>query len=135
ARSIKAKLAPTVDILVAIGTCLVLAYGVLLVRNGQLTTGVLIVFLMYLKKTYKPIKDLSKMANTLSKASVSYDRIQEVLGTESGIRDQPDAQTAPPFKGRIEFDGVTFGYGDGVQVLKDVSFRVEPGQVAAIVWP
>src|SRR5207249_11347937 len=82
ARSIKAKLSPMVDIIVALGTCLVLAYGVKLVTRGTLSIGVLIVFLMYLKKTYKPIKDLSKMTNTLSKAAVSYERIQEVLGTE-----------------------------------------------------
>ena len=135
ARSIKAKLSPMVDVFVAIGTCLVLAYGVTLVQRGELTTGVLIVFLMYLKKTYKPLKDLSKMANTLSKASVSFDRIQEVLGVESQIRDPPTARTAPPFTGLIEFDHVTFGYDSDRDILKDVSFRIEPGQVAAIVGP
>ena len=135
ARSVKAKLSPTVDIIVALGTCLVLAYGVKLVTAGQLSIGVLMVFLINLKKSYKPIKDLSKMTNTLSKAAVSYERVQEVLGTESGIRDLPGARDASPFKGRIEFDHVTFGYDNGVQVLKDVSLRVEPGQVAAIVGP
>ena len=50
------------------------------------------------------------MTNTLSKAAVSYERIQEVLGIESGIRDLPGARDAPPFTGRIEFDHVTFGY-------------------------
>jgi ATP-binding cassette subfamily B protein len=135
ARSVKAKLSPMVDIIVAMGTCLVLAYGVKLVMAGELSTGVLIVFLMYLKKTYKPIKDLSKMANTLSKASVSYERIQETVGTESAIRDLPGARVAPPFKGRIEFDRVTFGYEHDVHVLKDVSLHVQPGQVAAIVGP
>ena len=135
ARSVKAKLSPMVDIIVASGTCFVLAYGVKLVAAGQLSTGVLIVFLMYLKKTYKPIKDLSKMANTLSKAAVSYERIQEVLGVESAIRDLPEAQVAPPFQGAIEFDRVTFEYDAGVHVLKDVSLRLEPGQVAAIVGP
>lgn len=135
ARSVKAKLSPMVDIIVAFGTCLVLAYGVRLVSNGQLTTGVLILFLMYLKKTYKPIKDLSKMTNTLSKASVSYERIQEVLGTESTIRDLPGASEAPPLKGALEFDRVTFGYDADVHILKEVSLRVEPGQVAAIVGP
>ncbi len=135
ARSVKAKLAPTVDIIVALGTCLVLAYGVKLVTAGQLSIGVLMVFLINLKKSYKPIKDLSKMTNTLSKAAVSYERVQEVLGTESGIRDLPGARDASPFKGSIEFDHVTFGYDNGVQVLKDVSLRVEPGQVAAIVGP
>lgn len=135
ARSLKAKLSPMVDMIVALGTCMVLAYGVKLVTAGQLSIGVLIVFLMYLKKTYKPIKDLSKMTNTLSKAAVSYERIQEVLGSESAIRDLPDARVAPAFAGAIEFDHVTFGYEDDVQVLKDVSLRVEPGQVAAIVGP
>jgi subfamily B ATP-binding cassette protein MsbA len=135
ARSVKAKLSPMVDVIVAIGTCLVLAYGVRLVTTGQLSTGLLIMFLFYLKKTYKPIKDLSKMVNTLSKASVSYERIQETVGTESAIRDLPNARLAPPFKGTVELDHVTFGYGDDVEVLKDVSLRVEPGQVAAIVGP
>jgi ATP-binding cassette subfamily B protein len=135
ARSVKAKLSPMVDLIVAVGTCLALAYGVKLVSTGQLTTGVLILFLMYLKKMYKPIKDLSKMTNTLSKAAVSYERIQEVVGTESAIRDMPGAHDAPPLKGALEFDHVTFGYDADVHILKDVSLRVEPGQVAAIVGP
>jgi len=135
ARSVKAKLSPMVDIIVALGTCLVLAYGVRLVSSGVLSIGVLIVFLMYLKKTYKPIKDLSKMSNTLAKAAVSYERIQEVLATDSAIRDSPDAREAPPLKGAIEFDDVTFGYQRDVAILKNVSLRVEPGQVAAVVGP
>ena len=135
ARSIKAKLSPMVDIIVALGTCMVLAYGVKLGLSGQLSTGVLIVFLFYLKGTYKPIKDLSKMTNTLSKAAVSYERIQEVIGTESTIRDMPGAREAPALKGAIELDHVTFGYDADVQILKDVSLRVDPGQVAAIVGP
>jgi subfamily B ATP-binding cassette protein MsbA len=135
ARSIKAKLSPMVDIIVAVGTCVVLAYGVTLISAGQLSVGVLVVFLMYLKKTYKPIKDLSKMTNTLSKASVGWERIQEVLGTESAIRDLPDARQAPAFTGAIEFDHITFGYDEQHLVLKDVSVRIEPGQIAAIVGP
>ena len=135
ARSIKAKLSPLVDVFVAVGTCLVLGYGVVLVRRGDLTTGVLIVFLMYLKKTYKPLKDLSKMANTLSKASVSFDRVQEVIGVESGIHDSPTAVPAPAFNGLVEFDNITFGYEKDRDILKNVSLRIEPGQVAAIVGP
>ena len=135
ARSIKAKLSPMVDVIVAIGTCLVLAYGVHLIALGQLSTGVLILFLMYLKKTYKPIKDLSKMVNSLSKAAVSYERIQEVIDIESGIRDRPEAREAPPFRGLIEFDRVTFGYDRESIVLHDVSLRIEPGQRVAIVGP
>jgi ATP-binding cassette subfamily B protein len=135
ARSIKAKLSPMVDVIVAAGICIVLVYGVHLISLGQLSTGVLILFLMYLKKTYKPIKDLSKMVNTLSKAAVSYERIQEAIDLESAIRDRPDARVAPPFRGLIEFDRVTFGYDRDTIVLKDVSLRIEPGQKVAIVGP
>lgn len=135
ARSVKAKLSPMVDVIVAAGTCIALAYGVHLISLGQLSTGVLILFLMYLKKTYKPIKDLSKMVNTLSKAAVSYERIQEVLDLESAIRDRPDARVAPPLRGLIEFDRVTFGYDRDAIVLSDVSLRIEPGQKVAIVGP
>lgn len=135
ARSIKAKLSPMVDVIVAAGTCIALAYGVHLISLGQLSTGVLILFLMYLKKTYKPIKDLSKMVNTLSKAAVSYERIKEVIDLESAIRDRPDAREAPPFRGLIEFDHVTFGYDRDAIVLNDVSLRIEAGQRVAIVGP
>ncbi len=86
ARSIKAKLAPVVEVIVAIGTCLVLWYGARLALAGQLSAGVLIVFLLYLGKMYKPMRDLSKMTDTVSKAMVGYERIQEVLDIESRVR-------------------------------------------------
>jgi ATP-binding cassette, subfamily B, bacterial len=134
ARSVKAKLSPTVNVIVAVGTCLVLAYGGRLAIAGEISAGVLVVFLLYLNKLYKPIRELSKLTDTVAKASVGYERIQEVLQLESKVRDRPDARIAPAFRGAIEFDRVSFGYGD-TSVLSDVSFRIEPGQVAAIVGP
>jgi subfamily B ATP-binding cassette protein MsbA len=135
ARSLKAKLAPVVEVIVAIGTCLVLGYGARLALAGQLSAGVLIVFLLYLGKMYKPMRDLSKMTDTVSKAIVGYERIQEVLEIESLVRDAPGARRAPTFTGQIEFDHVSFGYEADKPILKDVSFKVEAGQVAAIVGP
>jgi subfamily B ATP-binding cassette protein MsbA len=135
ARSVKARLSPIVEVIVAGGTCVVLAYGGRLALAGQLSAGVLVVFLLYLGKLYKPIRDLSKMTDTIAKASVGYERIQEVLDIESRVRNLPDARSAPAFRGRIEFDRVSFGYRGEVPVLTDVSFRIEPGQVAAIVGP
>jgi subfamily B ATP-binding cassette protein MsbA len=135
ARSMKAKLSPIVDVIVAVGTCLVLAVGARLALANQLSDGVLVVFLLYLGKTYKPMRDLSKMTNTVSKAAIGYERIQEVLETESRVANLPDAREAPGFSGRIEFDHVSFSYGGDVPVLKDVSLRIEPGQVAAVVGP
>jgi len=135
ARSMKAKLSPMVDLLVAVGTCLVLGYGARLVLSGGFTTGDLIIFIFYLGKTYKPMKDLSKMSNTVSKATISFERIQELLDIESRIRDMPGARTAPRFTGRLEFEHITFSYDGTNPILKDVSLRIEPGQVAAIVGP
>ena len=135
ARSTKAKLSPIVEVIVALGTCLVLGYGARRALVGQLSTGVLIVFLLYLGKMYKPMRDLSKMSDVVSKAAVGYERIQDLLQSESRVRDLPGARRAPQFGGVIEFDHVTFGYGDETGVLKDVSFRIERGQVAAIVGP
>jgi ATP-binding cassette subfamily B protein len=135
ARGIKAKLSPIVDVMVAIGTCLVLAYGARLALSGQISAGVLIVFLLYLGKMYKPMRELSKSTDTVSKAIVGYERIEEVLEIEARVRDLPRARKAPRFKGKIEFDRVNFAYDGKTPVLKDISFEIEPGQVAAIVGP
>ncbi len=135
ARNIKARLAPVVEVIVAVGTCLVLGYGARLVLGGNLSPGVLIVFLLYLGKMYKPIRELSKMTDTISKAIVGYERIQEVMETESHVRDLPGARRAPHFKGKIEFDKVSFSYSPDQPILKDLSFQVEPGQLVAFVGP
>ena len=135
ARAIKMKLSPVVEIIVATGTCLMLWYGARLVLAGELTAGALVVFLLYLGKMYKPMRDLSKMTDTVSKAGVAFERIREVLETEAGVRDLPHARRAPTFKGAIAFDHVSFAYTPDQPILTDVSFAIEPGQVAAFVGP
>ncbi|HEV8427216.1 MAG TPA: ABC transporter ATP-binding protein [Pyrinomonadaceae bacterium] len=135
ARSLKAKLAPVVQVIVAVGTCLVLWYGVNLVLTEQMTSGSLLVFLLYLGKMYKPMRDLSKMTDTMSKAAVGYERIHDVIETEDTIRNLPSARVAPNFKGDIQFDRVYFAYERGYVTLTDINLRVEPGQLAALVGP
>jgi subfamily B ATP-binding cassette protein MsbA len=75
------------------------------------------------------------MSDTVSKASVGFERIREVLDTESAVRDRRGARAAAPFKGAIAFEGVSFGYSPEEQILDDVSFTIQPGQVAAFVGP
>jgi len=133
ARSLKARLAPMVDVIVAVGTCLVLWYGVRLVLAGTLTAGALLVFVTYLGKMYKPMKDLSKMSDTLSKAAISFERIRDVLGIESQIRELPGARPAPALIGRIEFENVEFGFAPGQTVLKDLSLIITAKQRVALV--
>ena len=135
AKALKAKLSPITQVIVAVGTSLVLWYGARRVLSGELSVGVLIVFLLYLSKMYKPMRDLSKMSDTVSKAVVARERILEVLNVDSRVRDLPGARRAAHFRGRIEFSHVTFGYADGTTVLNDVNIRIESGQFAAIVGP
>ncbi len=135
ARSLKAKLTPIVDIIVALGTCLVLWFGARMVLAGSLDPGMLVVFILYLKKMYKPMQELSKMTDSFSKASVGYERIREVLATEREVKDLPGAHIAPRFKGEITFENVDFAYEPDRPILKHVSFQIEPGQVAALVGP
>ena len=135
ARSLKAKLAPIVEIIVAGGTCVVLWYGARLVLTNQLTPGNLILFILYLGNLYKPMRDLSKMTDTFSKAVVGFERIREVLETERMVKDLPKARIAPVFRGDIEFSHVAFGYQKDKMILEDMSFMIEAGQVAAFVGP
>ena len=135
ARSLKARLSPLVGFIVAVGTALVLWFGGKLVLAGSLSAGSLIVFIWYLGKMYKPMQDFAKMTDTYSKAAVGYERIKEVFDTEPQVQDLPSARPAPRFKGEIEFDHVHFSYAPGQPVLKDISFKIAPGQMTALVGP
>jgi len=135
ARSIKAKLSPLVEVIVACGTALVLWFGARLVLDGSLREGSLIVFVWYLGKMYKPMQELSKMTDTFSKAAVGYERIKEVLETDGQVQDLPSARPAPRLKGLIEFQHVSFGYEEQQPVLTDVNLSIQPGQTVALVGP
>jgi len=135
ARSLKAKLSPLVEVIVACGTCLVLWWGSRLVVSGALTSGELLVFLLYLGKMYKPMRELSKMTDTISKADVGWERIREVLENEQRVRNLPGAKRAPRFRGDIDYEHVAFSYSAEQPLLKDLSMNIKAGQLAALVGP
>jgi subfamily B ATP-binding cassette protein MsbA len=132
---LKMKFAPLVDMVVAIGTALVLWLGGRMVLRGVLSTGSLVLFIWYLGRMYKPMKELSKMTDVYSRAAAGYERISEILGTERKVRDLPGARPVSSIRGEIRFDEVTFGYDPRRPVLKQVSLTVFPGQLAALVGP
>jgi ATP-binding cassette, subfamily B, bacterial len=135
ARGLKAKLSPLVEIVVAIGTALVLWYGGRLVLAGELSAGSLVVFLWYLGKMYKPMQDFARMTDVYAKAAVGYERLREVLDTPPAVCDLPSTGTPPPFKGEIEFEHVNFSYVPGRPVLTDVTITLPAGQMTALVGP
>jgi ATP-binding cassette subfamily B protein len=130
---LKAAAKRSSEIITEVGTAAAVLFGALQVLNGQMTVGELVVVVAYLGSMYKPMKGLAKISSDVSKAMGSADRLAEVLDIEPEIQDRPDAIEAPRLKGGISFHGVSFHYGDGRAVLRDVSFAVAPGQRLALV--
>ena len=130
---LKAAAARSSEIITAVGTAVAVLVGALLVLDGRMMPGELVVVMAYLSSMYKPLRKLAKLSTDFSKSMASAERISEVLDIEPEIQDRPDAVAAPRLKGEIGFDRVAFDYGDGKDVLRDVSFAVTPGQRAAIV--
>jgi ABC-type multidrug transport system fused ATPase/permease subunit len=135
ARQIKSLMSPVVSIVVAICTAVVLWKGTSLIVAGTMTAGALTVYLAYLKKFFKPVKDLASMTSTVAQTTVALERIETILTANEVIEERSDAVDPGRVKGAITFDRVSFGYNKGEPVLQEVSFAIEPGQVVGVVGP
>jgi subfamily B ATP-binding cassette protein MsbA len=135
ARRVKSLLSPMVTVIVALCTGVVLWRGAALILKGVMTVGALTVYLSYLSKFFKPVKDLATTTNAIAQAGVGVDRIRAILDTDTIIPDKADAIDPRFIKGGIVFDHVAFGYFVDAKVLGDVSFHIEPGQFVGIVGP
>jgi len=113
----------------------VLWFGVRLVLGGSMTPGDLLVFLAYLKRSFNPLQDFAKYTARLAKTAAAGERVLDVLGREPEVRDRPDAVPAPPLKGDVRFEAVTFAYEPGRPVLDGVAFAVPAGGQVALVGP
>jgi subfamily B ATP-binding cassette protein MsbA len=135
ARQVKSLLSPVVGIVVAICTGIVLWKGTSLIVAGTMTAGALTVYLAYLTKFFKPVKDLASMTSAIAQTTVALERIQKILSADDVIHERADASDPGRVKGAITLEHVAFGYDDETQVLRDVSFTIDPGQVVGIVGP
>ena len=135
ARQVKSLLSPVVSVVVALCTGIVLWKGTSLIVAGTMTAGALTVYLAYLTKFFKPVKDLASMTSIIAQTTVALERIQKILEADDIIHERPDATDPGKVKGEITFDHVAFGYGNEAPVLRDVCFTIKPGQVVGIVGP
>lgn len=135
ARTLKAKLVPIVNIVTAIGTCLVLYFGGNLALHSDMTGGKIYIFIAYIASMYKPMQDISKIMDSYSKADIGYERIKEIIGNSNEMRDIPQAKPLRITEGAIDIDHVSFAYDGEHDVLHDVSLYAAPGHVVAIVGP
>jgi len=130
-----ALLMPAVQIIGAVGTCVVLWFSGILTANEGITLGIVVAFLLYVNKFFSPLVDLATFYNTLQSAMSAAERIFVTLDTKPEIADAPNAIGLSHVKGEIIFDHVTFGYDPIRPVLKDVNIYVGPGKTLAIVGP
>ncbi|MFW5950627.1 MAG: ABC transporter ATP-binding protein [Gemmatimonadota bacterium] len=131
---------PVVELLTTIALAAILVYGGGRLLDDTISVGVVTAFLMYARRFFRPIQDLSEKYNMLQGAMASSERIFKLLDTESDVRDPAEPVALPsPGRGEIEFRNVWFAYtrdddaDDWDWVLKDVSFHVRPGERLAIV--
>lgn len=124
---------PTVELIGAISTGLIIWYGGGQAIQEVISVGVLIAFIQYSEMFFRPIRDLSEKYNILQQAMASSERIFEVLDTKSPIKDPEHPITLHNVKGKIEFNDVWFSYNDNEDVLKNINFKINPGEKVAFV--
>jgi ATP-binding cassette, subfamily B, bacterial len=134
AQRLAAALERMVELLVGIVTALVLWRGVHLVMVKHISPGDLLVFVNYLRIAFKPMRVMAKYTGQIAKATASGERVLDIFETVADIRDSRGAFPAPPLKGHVKFENVSFAYElGGKEILKDISFEVQPGQRVALV--
>lgn len=131
----RALAAPMTEMLAATGTVILLWFGARLVVAGDLTGPLFVGFLALSMKLYAPVKNVAKFPATAQPGLVAAERVFEFLDAPVEIKDAPGARRMEAFASEIAFERVSFAYGEGESVLRDVSFSVDRGDVVALVGP
>lgn len=124
---------PLVDFTSALAIALIIWYGGGAVVSESLTLGVLISFIQYTEMFFRPVRDLSEKYNILQTAMASSERVFKLLDDETIIPNPETPKKIPDFKGSVEFKNVCFAYNGEDYVLKNVSFKINPGETVAFV--
>jgi len=130
---VQSRFGPLVEVAGVVSTAMVLWLGAERVLSGHLSLGVLLVFITYLGSLYKPVKQLTKLSQVVSKGAAALERIGEVMEAPIDIVDAPGA-VAIPLRGKVEFRNVSFTYGRE-PVLSDLSLTIQAAQNVALVGP
>ncbi len=126
---------PLIEFMGGVAMALIIWFGGMQVLNGNSTTGTFMSFLTALIMLYEPIKGVSKINSTIQSGLASATRIFSLLDTEPDIVEKKNALVLPPFRDRIEYQNVTFAYGDNPPVLRDINLTIRSGEVLAVVGP
>ncbi len=131
-----ARVFPTTNLLVTLGTIFILFFGGFMVLRGELTIGELVAFNAYLLIMAQPAQQLTWVVNMGGEAVAGMQRIFEILDTKPDIETPENASVLPELTGRVEFKNVSFRYaGEEQYALEDIDFTAEPDQVIALIGP
>ena len=124
----------TVTLFVESVICIILGYGGYLVYLDQFNAGQLVEYIGYFTAMVWPVMAVSQLIEMTSRGKASLNRVSELLDAKQDVVDKPDVEDVKDIEGRIEFRHLTFRYPDGeFDVLKDVSFTIEPGENVGLV--
>jgi ATP-binding cassette subfamily B protein len=124
---------PLMDLIANIGAVFILWYGGVQVIRGALTLGEMVAFTTYMAQLVNPVRRMGMIVPAIAQAAASGERVFEILDAQSEVHDAPDAYPLPPVRGHVRFEQVSFAYFGRHQVLRDVSFEAQPGQVIALL--
>ena len=113
----------------------VFVYGGLRVIEGTLTVGTFIAFMAYNMRFLPSVEALMGLYASLATARVSLRRVADVLEARIEVEEQPDADALPASRGELTFEHVTLSFDRGMPAVHDLSFRVGPGEILAVVGP
>lgn len=126
---------PIVDTLTGSAMAIVILVGGSMVLDSTLDVGVMVAFLFYVQRFFDPIRSLTLQYSIMQRAMAAGQRIFEVMDVDVEVQDAPDAEDPAEIDGAIEFRDVTFGYERGNPILRNITFKVEPGETVALVGP
>nr|WP_243767339.1 ABC transporter ATP-binding protein [Paenibacillus agricola] len=109
--------------------------GGMLVMNGTISIGVVVTFSEYARQFIRPLNDLANQFNTFLSAIAGAERVFEVLEENGEVSDEQDAIELTALRGEIVFSNVSFSYNKDGKTLREVEFRVAPGETLALVGP
>jgi ABC-type multidrug transport system fused ATPase/permease subunit len=130
-----ANYARLVEVIGAMGTCLVLWFGVRRAIAGHISAGDLVIFISYLRGVYRPLLGMARLSARVSKAAARGEKVLEVLEIEPEVKDAPDARSAGKVEGEIQFENIDFSYHNGKRVLCEFSCRVPSGKTTVLLGP
>ena len=123
------------DFTCCIAQVLVITVGGLLIMQEKMDYIDLVTFSLYVSTFISPIRRLTQFSEQYMNGSAGFTRFLELMRTEPTIKDRPGAGELKNVEGRVDYEHVSFDYGNGVPVLKDIDLHIEPGQCLAVVGP